>query len=523
MKMMRFALLALLVLAGLTTASMNTSGEDNAQQAQTYKFLFYFNGSRVGWTKASAKTIKLDGREITREIEDGYVEIQRSHDNSVFKTHYFAENHYELDGRAITTKSVTNSGMQTVTSEVKYGEKTITIKETVDDGEAQTTTLQRGDKNIMCDNRAWQVLKQDGPPQTGEILEFWGVDADEHQLVKAVWTVDGNVERKLDDGSAIKGVEIQTLEGGRANTLVFGDDDWPLLVETGGGFSMERTSKIPQPFKAERVSLRNVMDVNVTVQKFKQLDELDIHFEFEHDDGDGVPAIVDTNAYHDVVKYDDGYALRLKSQKLDDDFERAYPLTEIPENVRAFLKPTAMCQSDDKELAAQAKKLAKGKDDAASVARAIMRWTNRRLKGGSGDTGSASAKQAYDEKRGDCTEHSALFTALARAAGLPARNVGGMVYAVLGEQAVFGYHQWAEVWLGEWVPVDPTVNELGTSARYIQFEYDEPGQLHGRGRSGRTMKQGIDLIVDAYTLKGEERWVRDDAPVFDFDAARSDE
>ena len=45
---------------------------------------------------------------------------------------------------------------------------------------------------------------------------------------------------------------------------------------------------------------------------------------------------------------------------------------------------------------------------------------------------------------GDCTEHARLFTVLARAAGIPAREVVGLVY--LGDEAqAFGPHMWCEV------------------------------------------------------------------------------
>ena len=75
-------------------------------------------------------------------------------------------------------------------------------------------------------------------------------------------------------------------------------------------------------------------------------------------------------------------------------------------------------------------------------------------------------------KKGDCTEHSLLFAALARAAGVPARQVTGLMY--MGDDAgAFGGHAWDEVVLdGRWVPVDPAWNQVETDATHV---------THGRG------------------------------------------
>lgn len=507
---------AMLVLLGLSVAAQAPEAQD-ADEPRQFQYLLYYLGNRVGWAKSEVRTIEQEGREVLHEKESGYIEIRRSHDGQSFKTHYEAEYWYGPDGRTIRKTDTTTNGGQTVKAEVIYSDEEVTVNETVDGGAATTTTLDISERRFMCNFSAWRHLRDNDLLKAGKSIDFWDVDAAEHTLVEQKWTVTGPARHRLDDGQVAEGTEIQIISSGRASTVIVGDDDWPLRIESAGGFTQERVKEIPYPFQAERVTLRNAIKANVNVEEFRRLESMDLHFEYEHDDGDGIPQIADTNSYHTVVKYDGGYALRLKAQRLDDDFECAYPLEDIPEDIRPYLDPTPMCQSDDEDLAAEARKLSKRKTRARGVAQSIMRWTARRLKGGSGTTGSASAKQAYNERQGDCTEHSVLFVAVCRAAGLPARCASGMVYAVLNTGPVVGYHQWAEVWLGEWVPVDPTVNELGTSARYILFEYDEPGHTHGRGRSSRCLKQDIEPVIDAYALKDGTTWRRKDAPEFDFD------
>ncbi len=77
-----------------------------------------------------------------------------------------------------------------------------------------------------------------------------------------------------------------------------------------------------------------------------------------------------------------------------------------------------------------------------------------------------------EKKKGDCSEHAKLFTAMARAMGIPCRTVGGLVY--LGDEfKEFGLHAWNEVVIdGIWVPVDPTWGQTLVDATHIRFSVD---------------------------------------------------
>jgi len=79
------------------------------------------------------------------------------------------------------------------------------------------------------------------------------------------------------------------------------------------------------------------------------------------------------------------------------------------------------------------------------------------------------ASEVLRAGKGDCTEHTLLFVALARAAGVPARGVHGLVYANYGEAGPGLYwHAWAEVRVGdEWIPVDPTFDQEVADATHI--------------------------------------------------------
>lgn len=78
-----------------------------------------------------------------------------------------------------------------------------------------------------------------------------------------------------------------------------------------------------------------------------------------------------------------------------------------------------------------------------------------------------AAMEVLRTREGDCNEHTVLFTAMARAAGIPCRIAIGLVYSeALGG---FGYHAWPEVWVGQWVPMDPTLGQPVCDATHIKL------------------------------------------------------
>jgi len=60
-----------------------------------------------------------------------------------------------------------------------------------------------------------------------------------------------------------------------------------------------------------------------------------------------------------------------------------------------------------------------------------------------------------------------LFVALARAEGIPARMTSG-VTAIEGGEGLY-FHAWPEVWVGQWVAMDPTLGQDVADATHIKF------------------------------------------------------
>ena len=81
-----------------------------------------------------------------------------------------------------------------------------------------------------------------------------------------------------------------------------------------------------------------------------------------------------------------------------------------------------------------------------------------------------SVFDVLDNRTGDCTEHSQLFVTLARAAGIPAREVSGFVYGGDDGAPSLGGHAWVEVFIdGRWIAMDPTWEEVDINRSHIQI------------------------------------------------------
>jgi transglutaminase-like putative cysteine protease len=133
------------------------------------------------------------------------------------------------------------------------------------------------------------------------------------------------------------------------------------------------------------------------------------------------------------------------------------------------LVPTADIESEDPAIKALAMQLVGDETDVFKAANLLSTWVYRNLHSAYGKS-SDRATDVLRRREGDCTEHSLLTVALARAAAIPARLVHGLVYAQ-GSDGKFGlyWHEWVEIWTGEWVAIDPTFGQPVADATHIEL------------------------------------------------------
>lgn len=137
------------------------------------------------------------------------------------------------------------------------------------------------------------------------------------------------------------------------------------------------------------------------------------------------------------------------------------------DDVLVFLKPSAYIQSDNPRIIEKAQSIVGDEKSPLKKAQKLCNWVNANMR----NVFSArlsNALEVLDNLEGDCTEHSVLFVGLARAAGLPAKESAGLIY-VEDTAPGFYFHQWASVWVGEWLDVDPAFNQLPVDATHIKL------------------------------------------------------
>ena len=111
-------------------------------------------------------------------------------------------------------------------------------------------------------------------------------------------------------------------------------------------------------------------------------------------------------------------------------------------DVARYLTPEPFLESDAPEIRAEAAVAVKGVTDVRARAERLTRHVNAILEK-KPTVSLPSALEVLRTRVGDCNEHTALYVALARALGIPARIAVGLVSV----RGAFYYHAWPEVYL----------------------------------------------------------------------------
>jgi transglutaminase superfamily protein len=263
----------------------------------------------------------------------------------------------------------------------------------------------------------------DGPTEAVRLVE-------EHQGVKArAWlTRDGAVLRE---------------EGSLGFTLERETREQALTAATGTPLDLATTSRIP--LEGRIASPRSVRRLALRVQGMA---------------ADRIPDDPPRQRMADGV-------LRIEQEVVP----AHAALSPSDPELASYLAPTPFIESDDAGVRATARSIV-GKDtDARAVADRLVVWVNEHVEQVPSVT-VPSAREVLESLRGDCNEHAVLLVALARAAGIPARVVGGAMYVEGG----FYYHAWAELWLGRWVSADSVFRQMPTDATHVKLVEGGPEQ-----------------------------------------------
>jgi hypothetical protein len=139
-------------------------------------------------------------------------------------------------------------------------------------------------------------------------------------------------------------------------------------------------------------------------------------------------------------------------------------------DLERYLAPESLIESDDPAIRAEAERAVGDARDTRARAERLVRHVNALLEK-KPTVSLPSASEVLRTKVGDCNEHTALYVAMARSIGIPARIAVGLAYT----RGAFYYHAWPEVYIGErdgrgfWLPVDPTFNQFPADTMHLRM------------------------------------------------------
>ncbi len=177
------------------------------------------------------------------------------------------------------------------------------------------------------------------------------------------------------------------------------------------------------------------------------------------------------------------YNTVIKAELIAMESVSSFPLRDIQKDDAVFLKPTSMVQSDSGEIVSLSRKLTEDAKTENDAVNAILNWVSDNVKY-TYNPPQYDALYTLKTGKGNCQNFAHLSMALLRAAGIPARIVGGISLkrqwkvpvenGYLVQDMGQGGHAWMEILFQDlgWLSYDPQQSRQFTSTRHIK-------QTHG--------------------------------------------
>lgn len=142
------------------------------------------------------------------------------------------------------------------------------------------------------------------------------------------------------------------------------------------------------------------------------------------------------------------------------------PSAAAADSAAKYLGTSPTVQSSHISIRTVAAEIADGVMEPAKRVQKVIAWMQRNIEKAPLDV--FSALDVLHLRKAECQGHAYLYTALARALGIPTRMVSGLVYSE--DLKGFLFHSWAESMVGNrWVAVDPTFGQTSADATHIRL------------------------------------------------------
>ena len=425
-------------------------------EAEDLYYGIYLNGAKIGWMNSQ---VSGTSEAVTVKVR---MEARISGMGTVSQIDLEEERTYRAsDGLMVGVDFTQSAATGAVTIKGKLVGEALQLEVTA--GEVTTG------KSAPARESLRDVLllhKLVAAPQVGSSSEGVRFDPSALKLLKVTHTVNA-IEKRLFGGVEVSTVEVTSVypEMGMTESSWY-DTSGKLLETKVGGFFVARLE--PRDV-AKRAEYQQDLLISAVVKTPKPIDNAEslagLEVLFEGFGDFEFPA-----SPRQVAKKAGGRTTLVLTR----DEEPPVVSLKVKEPTTEYIAPTPFIQSEAAEIVETAWRTIGNAKDRWTAVQRLVPFVYSHIRD-EYVAAFSNAMEALKSGRGDCTEHSVLFVALARAVGIPARTAVGIAYWPAGQG--FGWHAWAEVKIGEkWYAVDPTWNQPIADATHIKLAQGGPAE-----------------------------------------------
>ncbi len=451
-------------------------------------FQMKFHGQKIGHTRSRLETTELDGQAAVHIERWSVITVRRQ--SNVIRMEHTLDLWFTPDGVPLQYRLLRKEGEERRKSEgAKDGDRFVITQIVGSTPRQKQHPLQPG--VYLSSSMEWLFLRDLKP---GREVKGRVIDEIEGDILD--FTL--KIAKKPNPGQPDVFTVHERLGPIHSVSHVHRSKGLLRTELLGAGIVMERTSKKEAIRLEEHVDIFRaaLFPVSAQLPRRDELAALSLIFTTERPQGIQIPAFerqsvqrVSAKEVHVSTTYastpQTAATLPIKTQAL-----------------QHYLSATDYENTSDLQLVSAAKRVVKDEKDAWIVAKRINAFVHKHLKEKTLAHTFASATEAYRDQAGDCTEHSVLFSTLAKIVGIPTKLVTGLVY-VSGPNPSFGYHEWVEVWLGSgWHPMDPTFDQVTADLTHIKFAegLSDPDGLRRAGLAAASLIGDVQLSVSDYRV-----------------------
>ncbi len=434
---------------------------------------YFINNNKVGWSHTATERAEYEGQPAWWTKSQQELRMKARGVVSITKTD--EEGYSTLDFVPLFSKSRREEESQVTEEEVVVQGGKVHIRRKINDSVEEKEVDLAGKTVHDQSGQYYASLRL----EVGKPASDFSIEAKEATISDVTIVAEGREKLRLAgaEHDAVRLRVVSSLYKDLPMSLWVCDDGRVVQMKAGP-LSMKLTTEAAAKGYGAIQELSNMLPVKPVVLFPGRFQEVTLSIRME---GGDTQNLFTDGPYHRVAISGETISLTLLAQPAPSGPTVERPVAEP--SVAEFLRATPRCNGDDAEIQARAMEIVGEEKDALAAARRIVHWVYASIKKESSIVGAKTAKETLVEGSGDCTEHAVLVAALCRAAGIPARSATGLMW--VGKEA--GYHQWAEVWVGAWLPVDATLDAVGTPPAYLCFGLADEGAVSAE-TTARTMR-----------------------------------